>query len=259
MALNITPQLKVEPDSLQATLTTEKLDSHRSTNDVSKRLVSFLTKIYHLAARYSLYVSQFTAWVICSVLFRSLYKLDITGKEKITSVQSPLILVSNHINFYDGFIIRVALGAFPRQIMPLRFMAVIRFSQLFLNVMTWTGIIPFFYFIFGVFVIQQGKGIDKNLEKAKEVLAMMQTVVMYPEGEIVLTDTLGRFKKGAAALALQTGTPILPLSIRKISEKGKRTRMRINIGDLIHLSPTDSYEKGTEVLYNAVGSLHAQK
>ncbi|MEN9649545.1 MAG: hypothetical protein RL094_512 [Candidatus Parcubacteria bacterium] len=252
-------QPQQEPKKVLATDAALQSSAYIPRDHAPSQIAEFFAHIYNTAARYSLYLSQFIAWVLCSILFRAMYTLDIKGKEKIASLTAPLIIVSNHINFYDGFIIRVALGAFPQKIMPLRFMAVLRFSKGFLNVLTWTGIIPLVYFLLGVFVIRQGQGIDKNLEKAQEVIGLHHTVVMYPEGKMIYDDTIGQFKKGAAALALKTGAQILPLSIRRIKETGKRVRMRINIGDALTLSPDTTYETGTELLYNVVGSLHAQK
>lgn len=223
----------------------------------SEAFLSPLCKqIYVRCSTYLLYVTQFIAWVVCSIIFHLQYKLDIQEKEKLAKLQAPLIIISNHITFYDGFIIRVALGAFPERIMPLRFMAVIKFNKLFLNILTWTGIVPLVYFILGVFVIQQGQGLEKNLEKAKDRLALKQTVVMFPEGKMITDQDIGPFKKGAAALASMTGAPIFPISLRKIPRKGKRTVMRINFGDIHHVSTQHSHEQNTETLHMVVKTLY---
>lgn len=237
--------------------TLQQASAEKRLQDDPSRVVAFFTTIDDTFKRYCLYISQFIAWVVCSILFNLIFKLEVTGKSKLKQLHAPLIIVSNHICFYDGFIIRVALGAFPKRILPLRFMAVISFDKLFLNVLTWTGIIPLVYFLLGVFVIKQGQGLEKNLEKATEVLEKDHTVVMYPEGSMFPKE-IGPFKRGAAALAMKTGTPVLPLSIRKFKRFG-RTILRVNIGDVISLNSNSTYEKETEVLYNTVCRLHEQK
>jgi 1-acyl-sn-glycerol-3-phosphate acyltransferase len=54
--------------------------------------------------------TQFITWPLAFVLFRTIFSIRITGQENFTKATKPFILLSNHIAFYDSFLLRLALG-----------------------------------------------------------------------------------------------------------------------------------------------------
>jgi len=202
-------------------------------------------------------VTQFITWPFFYVIFHTLFKINMNGRENFSKVSGPFIIIANHINFYDSFLFRLALG-FNTPHLPLRFMAVNSFEKRYLNYLALFGIIDFVYSLFGVFTIQPGKGIYANLEEAREIIKVGGNVVIYPEGRIVTMNGIGPFKKGAAVLLQQTKVPLIPVTFR--IDKGnwlRRTTITINIGNQIVNDPLLSAENLTEKFHTEIERLYS--
>jgi len=200
-------------------------------------------------------ISQFLTWPIAFIYFRILYKLKINGRENLKKVTRPFISIVNHFSFADSFLFRLILGFFTPNL-PLRFMAVKRFNWRWLNFLADIGVITFIYSIFGVFVIVPGRGIQKNLEEAKRLIKRKENVVIYPEGKIVTEHTIAPFKPGAAVLAIETGTPVIPISLRLGSRKFLRKELTVNIGEPIIVSADAEFNETTKLFYDTIIDLY---
>ncbi len=225
--------------------------------DTGIRLPQFLTKpltipekFTHQFARHS----QSIVWFILYPLFHSLFKIEIGGKDHLKTLPDSLIIVSNHVSFYDSFLYSVILGPYAPQL-PLRFMAVNKFDWKFLETLNRVGIIPFIYSLFSVLTVTLGAGLDKNLAEAKKSLAHNQSVVIYPEGGLNRGSVLLPFRRGAAALAVETERDILPVTFKITKRRWLRNVIKINIGQPFKLERNLNYEKGTEVIYQKVNEL----
>jgi 1-acyl-sn-glycerol-3-phosphate acyltransferase len=127
--------------------------------------------------------------------------LDVRGRQNAETGKTYLVM-SNHQSHYDIPVLYYVLGA------NLRMVAKIELFRL-----------P----IFGGAIKQAGfiaidrsnrtKAID-SLAAAKQTLAGGTNVWIAPEGTRSKTGELGPFKKGGFVLALETGWPILPVSIQ---------------------------------------------
>lgn len=202
-------------------------------------------------------VSKFSQSYILPIFaypfFYTVFNMKISGRENIKDLKSPYIIVSNHISFYDSFVFRLILNIGQ---LPIRFMAVKKFDFNFLNFLASVGIVDFIYILFGVFVIEQGRGIDKNLEKAVEIISNGGNVVIYPEGGIMTNDELGRFRLGAAVLAKKTGAKIIPISRRFIrTNKWSRKKFIINIGSSFNIDVNSSPESINGEIFDNIKSL----
>jgi 1-acyl-sn-glycerol-3-phosphate acyltransferase len=62
-------------------------------------------------------------------------------------------------------------------------------------------------------------GLIHLLSEAKDRLSKGRPIAMFPEGRMYYDDTIGPFKWGAAILAEETNTPIIPFAIRKHGRK----------------------------------------
>ena len=202
--------------------------------------------------------TQYITWPFLFVLFHALFDLRIKGQDNFSLVKKPFIIIAHHVAFYDSFLFRLVLGPFTPHL-PLRFMAVTKFDWKFLNAMAMIGVIDFIYSLFGVFTITPGLGLDKNLEKAKEIIKAGGNIVMYPEGKITLNDAVGPFKRGAAALMKTTGVSMIPVSFRLGSRNWLRRRLYINIGGPMHILPEMSVDQITESFYEAVEGLFERR
>lgn len=197
-------------------------------------------------------ISQFISWFFFKPLFSSLFKIHYTGRENIISLRGPLLIISNHIAFYDSFLFRIMPGLFSR-LLPFRFMGVMKFRNPLLNFFVYTGIIPIIYAIFGVFVVVKGRGIEEGIKEAREIINNKGVVVMFPEGFTTEGVRIEEFKKGAAALALATQVPVIPVALRK--DGGN---VYINIGKFIQLDPAYDWDSATILFHNKVSRLFAE-
>lgn len=211
-------------------------------------------ELYYTVLKYFAKFTQFLAWPIAFVFFNSLFNLKINGKENIRNIQSPFIVISNHVSFYDSFVFRLVLGVFAKNL-PLRFMAVNSFSSWYLNLFAKLFITDIVYALFGVFVIIKGRGIDKNLEDAVRIIKNGGNVVIYPEGSIIHDEKIADFKQGAAVLAKKTNVPVVPVSF-KISGNLLRRDFIINVGRDIKYKDYLSTKEITNIFHNTVEKLY---
>ena len=201
-------------------------------------------------------ITQFVTWPLLFVIFHTLFNIRIKGRRNFKYVRSPFIIISNHISFYDSFLFRLVLGVWTPHL-PLRFMAVRRFSWRFLNFLETIGIIDLIYSLFGVFIVVPGAGLNQNLVEAREIIRAGGNVVIYPEGKIVVDHSLASFKKGAAVLTRDTGVSVIPV-IFKDFEGGLRRKIRVTVGGPMQILPGMSIEDMTRSFYNTEAELYAR-
>jgi 1-acyl-sn-glycerol-3-phosphate acyltransferase len=145
-------------------------------------------------------------------------KLEINGLENLTKMTS-YVLVGNHQSHMDIPIVTVALP------IPLR---IISKQELFkIPVFGWgmkaVGIISIDRF-------NQKKSIESLHEAEKVLQTHRVSILAFPEGTRSPDGKIHSFKKGPFVLAINTGMPILPISIsgtRHVLPKGK---LRLNSG-----------------------------
>ncbi len=194
-------------------------------------------------------ITQLFAWYATIILTRPFFKMEVMNRENIKDAKGPAILISNHIRFYDSFLYRVAVGK-KSNLSPLRFLGVKNFFNPAMNLLNNLGIISLVYFFMGAITVTTGKGVNKNLEPAKEALKEGVVIAMYPEGRMYYDDTVGPFKWGAAILAEETNTPLIPFAIRKHGRK-----VIVNVGKPFLLSHEKGPTENTEIMRNVVVEL----
>lgn len=189
------------------------------------------------------------------ILFHTFLKIEIRGKENIAKEKGPVIIVSNHVVFFDSFIFHLFFAP-NASLLPLRFMAVTKFEKPSLNFFSKIGLIQFIYLLFGVFVVTQGEGLEKNLKNAVEILRRGGTVTIFPAGKMRPDNSLGEFKRGAAVLALMTNTPIIPVALKRFKRESKKTKFVLNVGKKFVLEKGLSFDKGTKEIFDRLKLLH---
>jgi long-chain acyl-CoA synthetase len=199
-------------------------------------------------------ITQTLAWLLFLPLFYIFYDISIYGKENFLSAPKPLIIIANHIGFYDSFLLNIAAGFYCKH-RPFRYMAVRQFDWAGLNFLAKIGLIDFIYKFFGVFTVTPGLGLEKNLDTPKQILQEKGTVVIYPEGSIVMDNKIIPFRKGAAVLSLNSNVPILPVSFRRGERLFLRRNIYINIGKIIY-PDNQTADVLTSKLYQSVSELY---
>ncbi|MEN8140734.1 MAG: lysophospholipid acyltransferase family protein [Thermodesulfobacteriota bacterium] len=131
-------------------------------------------------------------WVlVCIVPFGALVRVEKKGRK----LHCPAIFVANHNSAIDPYL----FGALP-------------IENCFIT--SWPFKIP----IYGPLMrlagyINAEEGWTMLREKGEKRLAGGTSLTIWPEGHRSRNGRLGRFKKGAFALAVQTGYPVVPVSI----------------------------------------------
>ena len=145
-----------------------------------------------------------------------LLPVKVEGRENLEEKQS-YVFVANHQGIFDIFLIYGHLGRNFKWMMK---------KQL--------ERIPFLGYAckksHQIFVDKRGpKKIKKTYDDAREILQEGYSVTVFPEGARSFTGHMGKFKKGAFALADELQLPVVPLTINGSFDVLPRTRGFINI------------------------------
>jgi 1-acyl-sn-glycerol-3-phosphate acyltransferase len=149
--------------------------------------------------------------VITSVYAYTFLRARAISTEKVPG-RGAVILAPNHFSFMDHFL----MGCFIRR--KVRFMAK---SQLFKRPM------QFIYTHGGVFPVRRGARDQETFITAETILERGGAITMYCEGGRSRTGKVSEHaKRGIGRLALQTGTPVVPIAIHGSSRIRNWKRLR---------------------------------
>lgn len=147
--------------------------------------------------------------------------------------KGPLIIVTNHINFLEAPLLYSFL--YPRDIAG------------FAKVETWRN--PFLGMLATIWEcvpVDRDANDMSAMRHALEALARGKMLNVMPEGTRSLDGRLGRGHGGVVAMALRSGAPIVPVahfggeSFWRNLKRGKRTRVRIRVGEPFRLREPES-------------------
>jgi len=207
-------------------------------------------------------IGSFFVWLML-VIFT---KIEVEGSENLKEAKKPLIVISNHESHLDPTLMGITLLHRPR-LFPIRFMTK---NEFFL--------IPGFnllIYILGSFKANRGQGLENSLRNPVRILRHRGMVMMFPEGKIIWErGTLGRGKRGTAALAIMTGAGILPLSVhipehlspwKLFFTRRSSKSIKINIGQVFYLDKVEypdiseeNVNRATERIMENIRCLYSQ-
>jgi len=195
------------------------------------------------------FIQYFLIWPIAGIILRIFYKIEVRGRENLTGVRAPLIIVSNHKTLLDGFLIVISMP-WLSPILPGRYITEeFDFRSKVLRLIARLRILKLFYLLTGGFPSGRGQGIEKAIKFPTRILEKGGTVLMFPEGFLIRGDELGYFYHGTSALALEAKVLILPIHI-----KTRRGYIRVTFGKVFNLDAA-SREAGTEILKKKIQDL----
>jgi len=160
---------------------------------------------------------------LARVAFAVLSDLQIVGQENLPE-KGPLLVVANHFSFIDPV---AMIRTVP---WPMDFVGGFQTP----NAPSWVTSIPK---LWGYYPVYRGTASRYALRAAEAVLAQGGVLGIFPEAGNWATG-LRPARPGAAFLAVQTGTPILPmgfaglLDVFPLLRRGRRARVTVRIGEL---------------------------
>ena len=144
--------------------------------------------------------------------FRLYFRMERCGREHIPA-EGPLLLASNHRSFLDPFVLGTMLRRPVYYVAKKELFERNRLQSWFLNAL-------------GAFPVDRGASDQEMLTTARTILDRGDVVLIFPEGTRVRPGGLGTPKRGVGRLALESGAPIVPLSLIGTEDVRKGWRIR---------------------------------
>ncbi len=137
-------------------------------------------------------------------------RLSVEGFERLDAARS-YVFVSNHASMFD----------IPTVVVALKGRVNIVFKKELTRVPIWGWALRYGHFI----MIDRSNAREalQSIERAAESIRKGNSVILFPEGTRTKDGKLQPFKRGAFALAVKSGVPVVPLTINgtfKIMPKG---------------------------------------
>lgn len=144
-----------------------------------------------------------------SLLFLSGVSVDISGVEHFLT-DRPQILFSNHQGAFDILVLQAFI--------PVQFRWVAKKSLFKIPIIGWSMSLA------GYVSIEREKPSSayRSIEAAAEKVKHGTSVLIFPEGTRSAQDKLLPFKRGGFLIAMKSGVPIVPISIKGTSNIMKR-------------------------------------
>ncbi len=180
----------------------------------------------------------------------------ITGGENLRGVNGPVMVVANHIAFFDpAYLLEALPSRFRRKLavaMDGELLESLRnppadrgfLGSLRDRVGYWLVVS-----IYNVFPLPLRSGFRKSFAFAGELIDRGWNVLIFPEGTRTKDGRISPFRAGIGLLATQLGVPVLPLGMAGIFElkaAGKRWarpgQIKVSIGAPAQFAPTDKPE-----------------
>ncbi|MEK9174395.1 MAG: lysophospholipid acyltransferase family protein [Patescibacteria group bacterium] len=150
-------------------------------------------------------------WLFTFVLTRFFGSFKVIGRENLTGLPRPLMVIANHHTFFDPLIIGTLFPFFSRYI-PIAFMVDDKYYN--------NPFLKFFFRLTQTFPSYYSRGLDVSLRGPRQVLKNGGVFLIFPEGERHTAGPRPRPKRGAATLALERPhLTILPINLGYDSNK----------------------------------------
>jgi 1-acyl-sn-glycerol-3-phosphate acyltransferase len=128
---------------------------------------------------------------------RTLFRMEIGGADRIPA-SGPCILVANHESIADPYVLGVVTER------PIHFMAKRELWRSRVGRFLMEG--------FGAFPVERGTGDDAAMGRAGQLLGRGEVLGIFPQGTCV-PRRKRPYLRGAARLALATGSPLVPVCL----------------------------------------------
>jgi long-chain acyl-CoA synthetase len=193
----------------------------------------------------------------------------VNGRENLRNVKAPMLVISNHVTYFDPVLILHALPARLRRRLAVAmdgerlksmrnpspglgsFSRVLNRAQYFLAVA-----------LFNVFPLPRQAGFRKSFAFAGDLIDRGWSVLVFPEGELTRDGRIAPFRAGIGLLATGLGAPVVPVRLDglfALKQAGKRRappgQIRISLGSPISIDATRPAEETARDLQQHVATL----
>jgi long-chain acyl-CoA synthetase len=156
----------------------------------------------------------------------------VSGRENLRAAEGPVLVVSNHVTYFDPALILHALPARLRRRLAVamdgeRLESMRRpppdtgfFSSL-VSRLRYFAVVA----LFNVFPLPRQAGFRKSFAFAGDLIDRGWSVLIFPEGEITRDGQIGPFRAGIGLLATGLGAPVVPARLGglfALKQAGKR-------------------------------------
>ena len=216
------------------------------------------TMVFHLLARPAMRILGWPA---------------VRGREHLRGVDGPVLVVANHVAFFDPAYILEALPARLRRRLAVamdgELLEAMRnpprgtgfFLSLAHRAAYWLVVS-----LFHVFPLPRQSGFRKSFAFAGELVDRGWSVLIFPEGTRTRDGRMSPFRTGIGLLATQLGVPVVPAylgGIFELKQAGKRWarpgRITVSLGPPVRFGAARPAEDITRELQRCVAALEAPK
>jgi 1-acyl-sn-glycerol-3-phosphate acyltransferase len=144
-----------------------------------------------------LWLFHISRWIV-GVISRLYFRIEFEGAERVPK-SGAMIVAPNHVSYLDPLWVSVPISR------PLRYMTWDRMMRL--------PLLGTLMRAYGSFPVNVDRGDRAALRASLEQLRTGGGLMVFPEGSRTRTGRLEAFKAGVIRLAMDTGAPIVPVTI----------------------------------------------
>ena len=191
---------------------------------------------------------------IVGPLVKIFYRVSVRGREKLHGLEGPVLFAPNHCMHWDNGIILTSLPLGWRWKLAIAAAA----DDIFGNKLR--GLVV--SLLAGAFPLAREGAIRRSLELLGARLDRDFSVLIFPEGKLTVGGPMQPFKSGAGLIAVEGGTPVVPmrLKIRNMSLADRvgwplRGDVEVVFGDPLYFPAGTDPNEATVRLEAAVAAL----
>ena len=184
------------------------------------------------------------------------YRIRVNGLERLDGIRGPLLFTPNHCLHLDNAIILTRLPIGTRWKLSVAAAADTIYGNPVQGVLASV--------IANAFPLAREGGVRKSLELLGARLDRGFNILIYPEGKLTIGGPLQPFKAGAGLIAVEGGTPVVPVKIvihemswidRRRWPSPLRGDVELVLGDPIFFDADTDHAAATTQLEAAVAAL----
>lgn len=173
---------------------------------------------------------------VARVFMSFIYPMRVHGKENLDGLTRQM-LICNHQQWTDAF----TVGLLQRRVT--HYMGKVELFEI--------PVVSWLLRSLGAFPIRRGQADIGAIKKAIGILKEDRALCIFPEGTRNHDNSMKEFQKGAAAIALKGGAPVVPVYISKYRAFHP---VHVWIGKPVHLNGLRS-DEGTTLIHQAILAL----